>query len=223
MTDTCAHFDHLQDQKLFDYIDHLVLAVPDLKIAMDEMHQRLGIQPVMGGRHPVWGTWNALLAVGEATYLELIAPDPDNHGTDFHRPEIFSATEAPRMIGWFAKCSQLESARAVLDSEGIQIGDIKPGSRVLPDGRKLQWQLTDPEVMVFDGIFPMLIDWADSPHPAESAPVGCRLLELHLEHPEGGAVTRLLAAIGISIEVQTGSAPCISAVIETPMGTLQLP
>ncbi|MEE2907268.1 MAG: VOC family protein, partial [Planctomycetota bacterium] len=154
---------------------------------------------------------------------ELIAPDPDSDAPAENRPAIFSTLGSPQMIGWFAKCDNLDAAQQATESAGVQLGSIQPGARTLPDGRSLRWQLTDPMVMVYDGIFPMLIDWGDSPHPAASAPVGCRLLELHLEHPKAEAVTTLLAAIGISLEVQTGSVPCISAVIDTPVGTLQLP
>ena len=204
-------------------VDHLVWAVPDLESAMEMLHQRTGVEPMLGGRHPNWGTHNAVLSLGERAYLELIASDPDSDTPPENRPAIFSALGSPQMMGWFAKCDNLEAARQAADSTGVQLGSIQPGARTLPDGQSLRWQLTDPMVMVYDGIFPMLIDWGDSPHPAASAPAGCRLLELHLEHPEGPAVTTLLAAIGISLEVETGSAPGISAVIETPAGTLQLP
>ncbi|MCH2134181.1 MAG: VOC family protein [Phycisphaerales bacterium] len=206
-----------------DHVDHLVLAVPDLGEGMDLVARVAGVQPAVGGRHPNWGTCNAILALGPGTYLEVIAPDPDAQVPADQRPGIFSTGGGPRMIGWFAKCPDLTSVHAAMLASGGQLGDIQSGSRTLPDGRQLRWQLTDPSVMVMDGVFPMLIDWGDSPHPAVSAPAGCRLVDLQLVHPEAESVMSLLDTAGIASPVQMGPVASISARLETPRGVIQLP
>jgi Glyoxalase-like domain len=53
-------------------IDHIVFGCSDLERGMDEIEQLLGIRPVPGGRHIQFGTHNALLSLGPATYLEVI-------------------------------------------------------------------------------------------------------------------------------------------------------
>ena len=46
------------------------------------------------------------------------------------------------------------------------------GSRQRPDGVTLRWTLTDPGVSPALSLVPFFIDWADSPHPAATAPRG---------------------------------------------------
>jgi len=36
----------------------------------------LGIRASLGGQHPIWGTRNALVALGPSSYLEIITAGP---------------------------------------------------------------------------------------------------------------------------------------------------
>jgi hypothetical protein len=54
------------------HIDHILLGIDDLDRGMDLFEQRSGVRPVQGGKHP-GGTHNALVSLGDGTYLEIIA------------------------------------------------------------------------------------------------------------------------------------------------------
>ncbi len=50
-------------------IDHLVYAVPDLRAAVADVEERLGVRARDGGRHTGPGTYNALLALAPGDSL----------------------------------------------------------------------------------------------------------------------------------------------------------
>jgi len=207
---------------LIQHVDHLVLAGSDLERGIDELDQRLGVRPALGGRHPNWGTWNASISLGPASYLEVIAPDPEADVPVAQRPEIFNHSGPFRLNGWIAKCRDIDTASKKAMEAGFDLGPVIEGSRSRPDGVTLHWRLTDPMHRNCDGIVPVLIDWGDTPHPASSAPSGCHLQELHLAHPDAEMATAILVAIGIPCQVQEAESPSLRAVIATPAGVIEL-
>lgn len=58
-------------------IDHLVYAAPDLEEGIARLERLLGVRASPGGQHLAWGTRNALIALGDEVYLEIIGPDPE--------------------------------------------------------------------------------------------------------------------------------------------------
>ena len=60
-------------------VDHIILAVADLKTATEHYACLLGRAPSWQGRHPRYGTANALFLL-DNTYLELLAVDGEGPG-----------------------------------------------------------------------------------------------------------------------------------------------
>lgn len=203
-------------------IDHLVFAVHDLESGIRQIAGLTGISPATGGLHPGWGTRNALLALGPETYLEVIAPDPNQPRPPHGRALGVDRTDLPRLTRWAARTDNIPAAAALAEAAGFSTGKILDGSRKKPDGSLLRWQLSDPYIDPADGIFPFLIDWLDSPHPANHAPAGCRLLQLRAEHPDAGRISALTAAAGLDLEIARGPKPALIAALQTPKGVVVL-
>jgi hypothetical protein len=84
-------------------LDHLVYSVPDLDATVEELAVRLGVRPVFGGRHEGRGTHNALLALGEQRYLEIIARDPSQPDAPTPLPHDLDGLTSPRLVTWAAR------------------------------------------------------------------------------------------------------------------------
>ncbi|MEM1096021.1 MAG: VOC family protein [Bacteroidota bacterium] len=151
-------------------LDHIIYAAPTLEAGVDAVEQQLGMRPVYGGRHDGRGTHNALLGLGDACYLEVIAPDPAQRQVS--RPLWMGVDQvtAPGLIGWAVRTSDLSAFRAAALAENWVVGSIAAGERRTASGDMLRWRLTEPSTHLADGIFPFAIDWGDTLHPAARLP-----------------------------------------------------
>lgn len=203
-------------------VDHLVYATPDLNRGIEQIEGLLGIRATPGGQHPGRGTRNALLALGPATYLEIIAPDPEQPPPKTPRPFGIDGLKESKLVAWAAKGNQLERLRREFAQKGVQFGDVTSGSRRRPDGVVLSWRFTNPSTVLADGIVPFFIDWGQSPHPAETAARGLTLIDLRAEHPDTERVQHMLRQLGLNLTVQRGPKPALIAVIDGPRGRKEL-
>ncbi|HEY2164320.1 MAG TPA: VOC family protein [Gemmatimonadaceae bacterium] len=185
-------------------IDHLVYAAPDLDAACAEIERRLGAAPSPGGQHIGRGTRNALVAIGPRSYLEIIAPDPDQPSPNGPRWFNIDSMETPRLVAWAAHATNLTQLVADATRRGVHLGSVASGSRKRADGVALTWDVTDPTTVLADGVIPFFIDWKTSPHPATSATVGPVLVELRARHPDPQRVRRLLEVLGVELPIEHG-------------------
>lgn len=205
-----------------EQLDHLVYAVPDLAEGARHLAERLGASPLPGGSHPAWGTRNVLLPLGPASYLEIIGPDPDAPAGA--APSIFgiASLAASRLVTWAAKATDLARLARRARSHGIDLGAPGPGRRLQPDGTMLAWELTDPFAPRAGGVLPFFIHWRGATHPASAGPALVSLASLRAEHPDAEAVGAQLRALGVELEVASGPAPALFAVLRTPAGIVTL-
>ncbi len=206
---------------LLGMLDHLVYATADLEATVEEVARLLGVTPAIGGRHPGWGTRNALLSLGPRAYLEIMGPDRGQPESGRERPFGIDAISKPRLATWVARTDDIQAVIERARRKGLDLGELQERSRERPDGSLLRWKMTDLAKNREEGIVPYFIDWGDSPHPAEGAPGGCQLIALEAFHPDAARVRSLLESLGIDLRVRKGSA-ALKATIDGPRGRVVL-
>jgi hypothetical protein len=202
-------------------IDHLVFAAPDLDEGVALIEKRLGVRAAPGGKHVGRGTHNALLSLGNGAYLEIIAPDPEQGEVTMPLPFGLEQGGRPHLVTWAARAPDIEERFEAARAAGYS-GSLMQMSRELPDGAVLKWSLTYPPPAQGDGLVPFLIRWEPGPHPSETSPPGCELLELRAEHPEPGELRPLLDAMGVALEVTNAGEPALVASIRCPKGVVEV-
>jgi hypothetical protein len=203
-------------------VDHLVLGAPDLATGIRHVEGLLGRRAVLGGRHPRWGTHNAIVGLGRGVYLEIIAADPQRDRSESVTIFGLDRVRTPQLVTWAAKVRDLESHQARAKDAGIELGAILEGERERPDGSRLAWRLTDPAKVIAEGLVPFLIDWGNSEHPADSVPPAGRLQELRAEHPHPTTVQRFLEAMGLHMRIDRADRSRLIATIRTATGEVEL-
>jgi Glyoxalase-like domain len=185
------------------------------------VQQALGVIPQAGGEHSRMGTHNLLLRLGEASYLEVIAPNPAAPHPG--RPRWFEIDEydagaAARLATWAVRTDDIRKTVAEMPEE---MGPVEVMSR-----GDLEWLITVPSngKLLLDGVGPALIQWPIGRHPASNLiDVGCRLLGLEVFHAEPARVFKLLKCLGMGdvVSVQplpNGTQGYLTAHIGTPTG-----
>lgn len=198
-------------------LDHLLVGAADLDQVSEQVATSTGVRPVYGGKHPV-GTHNALLSLGDHTYLELIAAQPGQRPLAFGVD--FSALAAPAAVGWAIAVTDLAAARGALEKAGYRLSLPFPGSRTTPAGQTLAWHT----FVVFEAPepAPFFIAWsADTAHPATTSPPGCRLEKLTLKTPDVAALEKLNAVLGLTLTIERADFPGQTIELVCPAGTVR--
>lgn len=203
-------------------LDHLVYGTPELPQAVDELEVKLGVRAAPGGKHAGGLTHNALLSLGEGSYLEIIAPAPGVVGSVAALPFGLATLTSPRLVAWAVAVDDLEGRVKSARAAGYDPGDVITGGRELPDGGTLSWRLAVRPQTAGNGLVPFLIEWTSQPHPSRTAPAGCRLVSLRAEHPEPEGIRQMLGALSVDLPVEDGPAPRLIAALETPKGRVEL-
>ena len=149
-------------------IDHAVIFVEDLNDARADF-ERVGFQVTPGGTHAGGLTKNALIAMADGTYLELLAFNiPEAHRDLPHAEALMAISGTTPMdhrflprgaqgegfrdlaLGTVGLRDVVDNARAA----GFEIEGPVPGRRVRPDGKEVSWELAFPQ----DPDLPFLVE-----------------------------------------------------------------
>jgi glyoxalase-like protein len=188
-------------------LDHVLLAVPDLATAADELETRLGLAAVSGGRHPGWGTENRIVPLGD-TYLELIAvaDEAEAAASPLGRWVAAGHHGVVRPLSWAVRTDDLDAVAERLELEP------REGSRRTGEGGEVRWRFAGVEQAMAEACFPFFIEWAEgTPFPGRGGTSDLRIRELHL----AGDADRLAAWLGpneLPLVIEPGR-PAVAAVV----------
>ncbi len=195
-------------------LDHLAVVAGTLAEGVAAVEAALGVPLQPGGAHPQMGTHNRLLSLGDL-YLEVIAVDPAAPPPG--RPRWFAMDAfagPPRLTNWVCRCADLDAECAegppgLGDPLDLERGDLRWRMAVPPDG-----------LLPFGGLFPALIAWQGTAHPAPRlTDRGCRLKRLTVTLPAAEELRAALAGrlSDRRLDIEPGPEG-LTAEIETPSG-----
>lgn len=211
------------------YPDHFVVGIHDLETGIDCFEALTGVRAVPGGVHPQIGTCNALLSIGEYSYLEIIAPDP---GADaarlnpqlkalFTDPLADMATLTPYL--WAVGSRDLNATVSLLAQREIYLTKPATGARQKPDGQSLEWRASFIDRPIFPAA-PFFIEWADpSIAPPTDSPKGCQLEAFSIAGPQVDLLQTVTETLSLDTQVSFAPEPAINISLNTPKGTVDLP
>lgn len=201
-------------------VDHVVMGVDDLDRAAEQLAQRHGLTALPGGTHPLWGTANRIVPLGDS-YLELVAV-VDDAVADGSAFGTWVRDMAEGCAGWGFAVRTHDMA-ATAERLGI---DAVPGTRTRPDGTVLTWQLAGVPSEGDDRTLPFFIAWgAGAPLPGEADVVhdcgDAALLRLDVE-ADAGALTHWLGGASLPLAVSPGRRGVTSVTLRTGVGEISL-
>ncbi len=199
-------------------VDHLVYACEELGPAIEHIAALTGVRAVYGGQHPGLGTHNALLSLGPRTYLEIIARDPSQPRPAGPRPFGLDDLPGAGLRSWAAAPGDLDAAVERSRAAGFDYGQVIAGERRTAEGHDLAWRMTDAPTLPAQVVVPFLIDWADSPHPAASAPAGVTLAGFWLAAPDPRQLSARLHLLGLDLPVEAAARPALRVTLSRPDG-----
>ncbi len=179
-------------------LDHIVIGAITLAEGVRFIREKLGVEIPPGGKHPLMGTHNHVMRLGDNAFLEVISIDPDAPRPS--RPRWFRLddpamqtrlAEGPRVITWVVRSPDIVATSGRAASP---LGEVTTATR-----DALSWWLTIPAdgTIPGEGALPHVIQWDGGARPWERmADRGCALDALLIRHPDPGAVEAQLRSAG---------------------------
>jgi hypothetical protein len=196
-----------------EHIDHIILAINDLDKGILQFKNATGVEPMFGGIHPNSYSQNALVALDENVYIEIMAPQKNAKDV----PEFLTRLDSLRLIGWAVRSFDIQNTREKLKSLGITASTNREGSRAKPDGTVLSWSSFSVESKE---AFPFFIQWGDfSKHPSVTSQTGCKLKSFSVTSENSDLLNQIKDLLNLKINSTKGK-PRLDLSIETPKGTV---
>ena len=173
---------------MLDSLDHIIIAVEDLSIAIENYTKILGFPPTWRGVHPGQGTENALFPL-DNLYVELLASNSEGAGSDMIKS--FLELNGEGLSGIALGTSDIEAAKNKLVGMEIDVGNLIAGEGKDEDSRKIRtWKNLFLPFSLTRGIFTFLIQHEEGSLPTHKEKIDSQVNRLdhvviNTNDPEG--------------------------------------
>ena len=148
---------------MLDSVDHIIIAVEDISVSVENYTKILGFPPTWKGVHPGQGTENALFPL-ENLYVELLASNGEGPGSDMIKS--FIELNGEGLCGIALNTSDIEAARNKLVAEGVDIGNFIEGEGKDEDSGEIRtWKNLFLPFSLTRGLFTFLIQHEEGSIP----------------------------------------------------------
>ena len=197
-------------------IDHIMLGIDDLDRGVQAFEEATGVKPIYGGKHPR-GTHNALVSLGDGTYVEIIAVQKGVTPPDDYTGLAQLHTLTP--IGWAVSSKDSAQLRSRLEAAGMAVTEAEPGSRKTPAGKTLSWQTFGLKDNFEEA--PFFIVWsAQTAHPSTTSPTGCKLRQWRIAGPHQKNLEQLRQTLDLRVDVAAAQATTLRLALTCPKGSV---
>jgi len=119
--------------------DHFIILVNNLDAAI-QTYRRLGFDAQPGGEHPAFGSHNALIALADSTYIELVAfKDSALAAKSFWRAGVERLRVSEGFGGFVLASNDLTNEVGQIKQRSLIYDEPQAGARVRPDGQRVEW------------------------------------------------------------------------------------
>ncbi|MCB5160915.1 VOC family protein [Marinomonas algarum] len=181
-------------------IDHIVIGADSLEQGIASLEASLGVTLPKASKHEAMSTHNAVAPVGNESFIEVLAIDPEapNPGRarwfDMDNPQVQARfKDSAQSYHWVVGTSDLN---AVVENSSIDLGEIVTFTR----GER-SWRLTIPKdgSLSEQGLIPTFIEWSPGAHPSTGMKdLGITLNRVVLTHPDPASLQQKLDELGVS-------------------------
>ena len=173
---------------MLDSLDHIIIAVEDLSIAIENYTKLLGFPPTWRGVHPGQGTENALFPL-DNLYVELLASNGEGAGSDMIKS--FLELNGEGLSGIALGTSDIQAAKNKLVGIEIDVGNLIAGEGKDEDSREIRtWKNLFLPFSLTRGVFTFLIQHEEGSLPTHKEKVDSQVNKLdhvviNTNDPEG--------------------------------------
>lgn len=134
-------------------LDHIIIGVHHLAEAAHTFQHTLGLVPSGGGIHPLGGTANRIVVIGD-TYLELITVDRPAEAHESIRQRL---AQGEGYLNFVLSSDNLIAESEAIKQRGVALLGPTPGELRSEDGRTRGWMSAHVEHAILAQHYPFLI------------------------------------------------------------------